>query len=203
MSTSAHTAAGTPKVEISDLHKFFGELHVLRGIDLIVPPGSVTVLIGPSGSGKSTLLRCINELESIDAGRVKVDGELIGMREVERGGRTELHALSDKARAAQRAKIGMVFQRFNLFPHMTALQNVMEAPVLVKKTPKAKARERGIELLERVGLGIASTTTPPSSPVVSSSGWRSPGLWRWTLSSCSSTSRPRPWTPSWSARCCR
>ena len=153
MSTSAQAAAATPKVEISDLHKFFGELHVLRGIDLIVPPGSVTVLIGPSGSGKSTLLRCINELESIDAGRVKVDGELIGMREVERGGRAELHALSDKARAAQRAKIGMVFQRFNLFPHMTALQNVMEAPVMVKKTPKAKARERGIELLERVGLG--------------------------------------------------
>ena len=153
MSTSTHAAAEMPKVEISDLHKFFGELHVLRGIDLVVPPGSVTVLIGPSGSGKSTLLRCINELESIDAGRIKVDGDLIGMREVERRGRIELHALSDKARAAQRAKIGMVFQRFNLFPHMTALQNVMEAPVLVKKTPKAKARERGIELLERVGLG--------------------------------------------------
>ena len=153
MSTSTHAAAETPKVEISDLHKFFGELHVLRGIDLIVPPGSVTVLIGPSGSGKSTLLRCINELESIDAGRVKVDGELIGMREVERGGRTKLHALSDRARAAQRAKIGMVFQRFNLFPHMTALENVMEAPVQVKRIPKAKARKRGIELLERVGLG--------------------------------------------------
>ena len=153
MSTSAQAAAATPKVEISDLHKFFGELHVLRGIDLVVPPGSVTVLIGPSGSGKSTLLRCINELESIDAGRIKVDGDLIGMREVERRGRIELHALSDKARAAQRAKIGMVFQRFNLFPHMTALQNVMEAPILVKKTPKDKARERGIELLERVGLG--------------------------------------------------
>ena len=116
MSTSTHAAAEMPKVEISDLHKLFGELHVLRGIDLIVPPGSVTVLIGPSGSGKSTLLRCINELESIDAGRVKVDGELIGMREVERGGRTELHALSDKARAAQRAKIGMVFQRFQPLP---------------------------------------------------------------------------------------
>ena len=152
MSTSTHAAAGTPKVEISDLHKFFGELHVLRGIDLIVPPGSVTVLIGPSGSGKSTLLRCINELESIDAGRVKVDGELIGMREVERGGRTELHALSDRARAAQRAKIGMVFQRFNLFPHMTALGNVMEAPVQVKRISRAEARERAIQMLERVGL---------------------------------------------------
>ena len=153
MSTSTSAAAETPKVEISDLHKFFGELHVLRGIDLIVPPGSVTVLIGPSGSGKSTLLRCINELESIDAGRVKVDGDLIGMREVERRGRIELHALSDKARAAQRAKIGMVFQRFNLFPHMTAIENVMEAPVQVKKMPKDRARKRGIELLERVGLG--------------------------------------------------
>ena len=175
MSASIHTAAETPKVEISGLHKFFGELHVLRGIDLIVPPGSVTVLIGPSGSGKSTLLRCINELESIDAGRVKVDGELIGMREVERGGRTELHALSDKARAAQRAKIGMVFQRFNLFPHMTALENVMEAPVQVKKTPKTKARERGIELLERVGLGDRLDHYPPSSPAVSSSGCDRPG----------------------------
>ena len=154
--TTALAAAGSDaiaKVRVRGLHKFFGELHVLKGIDLRVEPGSVTVLVGPSGSGKSTLLRCINELESIDAGRVKVDGELIGMREVERGGRTELHALSDKARAAQRAKIGMVFQRFNLFPHMTALENVMEAPVQVKRIPKAKARKRGIELLERVGLG--------------------------------------------------
>ena len=146
--------AESTKVCIAGLHKFFDELHVLRGVDLTVDPGSVTVLIGPSGSGKSTLLRCINELESIDAGRVWVDGELMGMREVPQSdGTVRLHALSDKARAAQRAKIGMVFQRFNLFPHMTALENVMEAPVQVKKVPKAKARERGVELLERVGLG--------------------------------------------------
>ena len=146
--------AESTKVCIAGLHKFFDELHVLRGVDLTVDPGSVTVLIGPSGSGKSTLLRCINELESIDAGRVWVDGELMGMREVPQpDGTVRLHALSDKARAAQRAKIGMVFQRFNLFPHMTALENVMEAPVQVKKVPKAKARERGVELLERVGLG--------------------------------------------------
>ena len=142
----------TPKVEITGLHKFFGENHVLRGVDLTVPAGSVTVLVGPSGSGKSTLLRCINELESIDAGRVRVDGELIGMREVRRNGNVELHALSDRQRAAQRSKIGMVFQRFNLFPHMTAIQNVMEAPVQVRRTPKAEARARGLELLDRVGL---------------------------------------------------
>ena len=108
--------AESTKVCIAGLHKFFDELHVLRGVDLTVDPGSVTVLIGPSGSGKSTLLRCINELESIDAGRVWVDGELMGMREVPQpDGTVRLHALSDKARAAQRAKIGMVFQRFNLF----------------------------------------------------------------------------------------
>ena len=161
MSTSAQAAAATPKVEISDLHKFFGELHVLRGIDLIVPPGSVTVLIGPSGSGKSTLLRCINELESIDAGRVWVDGELMGMREVPQSdGTVRLHALSDKARAAQRAKIGMVFQRFNLFPHMTALENVMEAPVRVQGRSKAEVRAEALELLDKVGLGDKSSAYP-------------------------------------------
>ena len=133
---------------------------MLRGIDLIVPPGSVTVLIGPSGSGKSTLLRCINELESIDAGRVKVDGELIGMREVERGGRTELHALSDKARAAQRAKIGMVFQRFNLFPHMTVLENIMLAPMKVKHAVRAEAENTARELLARVGLAEKADAYP-------------------------------------------
>ena len=145
--------AESTKVCIAGLHKFFDELHVLRGVDLTVDPGSVTVLIGPSGSGKSTLLRCINELESIDAGRVWVDGELMGMREVPQSdGTVRLHALSDKARAAQRAKIGMVFQRFNLFPHMTALGNVMEAPVQVKRISRAEARERAIQMLERVGL---------------------------------------------------
>ena len=143
----------TPKVRIRGLHKFFGEMHVLKGIDITVASGSVTVLVGPSGSGKSTLLRCINELESIDAGRVWVDGELMGMREVRRAdGSVRLHALTDKQRARQRAKIGMVFQRFNLFPHMTALGNVMEAPVQVKRISRAEARERAIQMLERVGL---------------------------------------------------
>lgn len=149
------TATNAPeKVRITGLHKLFGDLHVLKGIDLTVHPGSVTVLIGPSGSGKSTLLRCINELETIDAGRVWVDGELIGMREETRpDGSVVLHELTSRQRAAQRAKIGMVFQRFNLFPHMTALGNVMEAPVQVKGMGKDEARELASRLLERVGLG--------------------------------------------------
>ncbi|SDN55014.1 amino acid ABC transporter ATP-binding protein, PAAT family [Actinomyces ruminicola] len=152
--TPATSESAVPKVRIAGLHKFFGELHVLKGIDLTVQPGSVTVLVGPSGSGKSTLLRCINELETIDAGRVWVDGELIGMREVQRpDGTVQLHALTDKQRAAQRSKIGMVFQRFNLFPHMTALGNVIEAPIHVRRMDKQQARARGVELLERVGLG--------------------------------------------------
>lgn len=140
------------KVEAVGLHKFFGEVHVLRGVDLRVVPGEVCVLMGPSGSGKSTLLRCINELEEISAGRLFVDGELVGMREVESNGNVELHKLRDKEISAQRARIGMVFQRFNLFPHMTALENVMEAPVHVKRIPKQQARTRALELLDRVGL---------------------------------------------------
>ena len=139
----------TPMVQVEGVHKFFGDLHVLKGIDLTIAPGEVCVILGPSGSGKSTLLRCLNQLEEISAGRVRVEGELLGYREDERGG---LHELPDKEIARQRARIGMVFQRFNLFPHKTALENVMEAPVHVAKIDKASARTRALELLERVGL---------------------------------------------------
>ncbi|GAA4286158.1 amino acid ABC transporter ATP-binding protein [Georgenia daeguensis] len=144
--------AAAPMVRIAGVHKFFGDLHVLRGVDLTVPRGSVCVVVGPSGSGKSTLLRCVNELEQIDAGRIEVDGELMGYAEKVRNGSSELHRLHPQAIAAQRSRIGMVFQRFNLFPHMTALENVMEAPVQVKGLSRGAARRRAEELLDRVGL---------------------------------------------------
>ncbi len=137
-----------PMVKIVDVHKYFGELHVLQGIDLDVAPSEVCVILGPSGSGKSTLLRCINQLETISAGRIFVEGELQGYRE--QGG--TLHDLTDKQRAKQRSRIGMVFQRFNLFPHRTALQNVMEAPIRVKKVPAEAAKAQALMLLDRVGL---------------------------------------------------
>ncbi len=138
----------TAMVKAESVHKRFGRLEVLRGIDLEVAPGKVLVIIGPSGSGKSTFLRCINHLEKINAGRLWVDGELVGYRES--GNKIyELHA-RDVAR--KRAEIGMVFQHFNLFPHMTALENVIEAPTHVKKTPRPVAIEAGLALLERVGL---------------------------------------------------
>ncbi|BCW55607.1 MULTISPECIES: amino acid ABC transporter ATP-binding protein [Micrococcaceae] len=141
--------AEKPLVQIEGLHKYYGHHHVLRGIDMTVKQGEVSVVIGPSGSGKSTMLRCVNLLETISAGRISVGGQLIGYREV--NGR--LHDLKTKEIAAQRREIGMVFQRFNLFPHKTALQNVMEAPVHVKGQPKAEAQKRALELLDRVGLG--------------------------------------------------
>ncbi|MDO5721038.1 MAG: amino acid ABC transporter ATP-binding protein [Actinomycetaceae bacterium] len=139
-------------VKIAGVHKFFETNHVLRGIDLEVASGEVCVILGPSGSGKSTILRCINGLEQISAGRIYLDGDLLGMKEVERKGKVELHELTDKQIAKQRARTGMVFQRFNLFPHMTALENVIEAPVRVKGIKPERAKERGLELLEKVGL---------------------------------------------------
>jgi polar amino acid transport system ATP-binding protein len=135
-------------VKAEEVHKRFGLLEVLRGISLEVAQGEVMCLIGPSGSGKSTLLRCVNHLEKINRGRLWVDGELVGYRESD----GQLYELPEPEIARRRAEIGMVFQRFNLFPHMTAIQNVIEAPVRVKKTPKRDALERGRALLERVGL---------------------------------------------------
>jgi polar amino acid transport system ATP-binding protein len=136
-------------VRAEQVYKAFGHVEVLKGIDLEVAPREVMCIIGPSGSGKSTFLRCINHLEKIDAGRLWVDGGLVGYRE--HG--DKLHELRDREVAARRRDIGMVFQRFNLFPHMTALENVTEAPIQVRRTAKAAARERGRELLDRVGLG--------------------------------------------------
>ena len=141
-----------PAVVIEDLHKSFGNLQVLKGIDMTVKPGSVTVILGPSGSGKSTLLRLVNQLETITSGKITIYGERIGVKTVVRKGKEVLQALNDKEIAAQRAKLGMVFQRFNLFPHMTAIENVMEAPVHVLHMDKTAARDLAIKELERVGM---------------------------------------------------
>ena len=135
-------------VKAEAVHKNFGRLEVLRGIDLEVYPKEVMCIIGPSGSGKSTFLRCINHLEKIDAGRLSVDGELVGYRE--RG--DKLFELSDREVCRKRSEIGMVFQRFNLFPHMTALENIAEAPIQVKKVSRSTAEAEARSLLERVGL---------------------------------------------------
>jgi polar amino acid transport system ATP-binding protein len=146
----------TPLLVAEGVHKRYGHEEVLKGIDMQVAEGEVLCLIGPSGSGKSTFLRCINHLEKIDAGRIVVAGELIGYRE--RRGR--LHEMHERDVCRQRAAIGMVFQRFNLFPHMTALENVIEAPVKVKGEARADAIGRGRALLARVGLAAKESAYP-------------------------------------------
>jgi polar amino acid transport system ATP-binding protein len=143
-------------VRVQGVHKRYGRDEVLKSIDLDVAAGEVLCLIGPSGSGKSTLLRCINHLEKIDAGRIEVDGELVGYRE--KGNR--LHEMRERDVCRQRAAIGMVFQRFNLFSHMTVLENVTEAPMSVKGETRAAAVARGEALLGRVGLAEKAGAYP-------------------------------------------
>ena len=145
-----------PMVKAESVHKWFGRIEVLCGIDLEVANGEVLCIVGPSGGGKSTFLRCLNHLERVDAGRLSVAGHLVGYRE--KGGK--LHEMHDKDVAAQRRDIGMVFQRFNLFPHMTALQNVMEGPITVNNESKSTARDRAEKLLRRVGLADRSAMYP-------------------------------------------
>ena len=147
MSQHADGGPARAMVKAEGVHKSFGHVEVLKGIDLEVAPNEVMCVIGPSGSGKSTFLRCINHLEQISSGRLWVDGHLVGYRQ--KGGK--LHELRDREVAAQRREIGMVFQRFNLFPHMTALENVAEAPVQVKRTAKRQARERAAREAREVG----------------------------------------------------
>lgn len=147
---------GEPMVRAVDVHKRFGRLEVLRGVSLEVARGQVVVLLGPSGSGKTTLLRCINHLETLDAGRIYVDGELVGYRE--RNGRVVEDREQEVAR--KRSAIGFVFQRFNLFPHLTALGNVTMAPIHVKKVPRRQAEEMGRALLAKVGLAAKVDAYP-------------------------------------------
>jgi polar amino acid transport system ATP-binding protein len=143
-------------VEAQSIHKSFGVNEVLKGITLEVQPGEVVCLLGPSGSGKSTFLRCINHLEKINAGRLYVDDELVGYRQ--QGDR--LHELHDKEIARKRTEIGMVFQNFNLFPHMTALENITEAPTRVKGEPKSEVGARARDLLAKVGLSEKANAFP-------------------------------------------
>ena len=146
----------TPMVKAEQVCKSFGALDVLKGITLEVGKGQVLVMVGPSGSGKSTFLRCINHLEEVNAGRLYVDGDLIGYRD--RG--TKLYEMSPRDAAKQRRDIGMVFQHFNLFPHRTALENIIEAPLHVKRVKKDDAVARGKDLLDQVGLAEKANAYP-------------------------------------------
>jgi polar amino acid transport system ATP-binding protein len=156
--SEVQTDASQAMVRAEGVHKAYGTHTVLRGVDLTVARGEVLCVIGPSGSGKSTFLRCINHLEKIDGGRIWVDDTLVGYRQ--RG--TKLHELKDAEIYRQRAHVGMVFQHFNLFPHMTVLENLMESPVGVLKQKKAIVRERALSLLARVGLADKKGAYPPS-----------------------------------------
>jgi polar amino acid transport system ATP-binding protein len=148
--------AAEPMVRAESVCKNFGALHVLNGVTLDVVRGEVLCMVGPSGSGKSTFLRCINHLEQVNAGRLYVDGELIGYRE--RGGK--LHEMPPREAAKQRRDIGMVFQHFNLFPHRTALENIVEAPIRVKRVKKDAALARAKDLLDQVGLTAKADAYP-------------------------------------------
>ncbi|MFF8840036.1 amino acid ABC transporter ATP-binding protein [Streptomyces sp. NPDC015130] len=148
--------AATAKVEIRSVHKNFGPLQVLRGIDLDVRAGEVTVVLGPSGSGKSTLLRTINHLEKVDSGTVSVDGTLVGYR---RSG-NKLYELRERDILKQRTRIGFVFQNFHLFPHLTVLENIVEAPVSALKRPRKDAEAAARKLLDRVGLADKAEAYP-------------------------------------------
>ncbi|HYF91900.1 MAG TPA: amino acid ABC transporter ATP-binding protein [Symbiobacteriaceae bacterium] len=144
-------------LQIQNLHKSFGKLEVLKGIDLDIHLGEVVVVIGPSGSGKSTLLRCVNFLEKPNQGHVLFKGEEVGQRSVN----GKMVALPERVLDMQRSRMGMVFQRFNLFPHMTALGNVIEGLIQVKKMGRPEAEAQGLKLLKRVGLSDKAGTYPP------------------------------------------
>jgi polar amino acid transport system ATP-binding protein len=145
-----------PLVLAEDVHKSFGHVKVLQGISLQVMPQEVMCIIGPSGSGKSTFIRCINHLEKIDKGKLLVNGHFVGYRRVG----SKLHEMRESEIAKRREDVGMVFQQFNLFPHMTVLQNLIEAPTRVKKLPKQQAIEDARKLLDRVGLADKEKSYP-------------------------------------------
>ncbi|MBP2444175.1 ABC-type polar amino acid transport system ATPase subunit [Rhizobium leguminosarum] len=175
--------AEQPIVSIKDVHKAYGDFEVLKGISLDLMKGDVICIIGPSGSGKSTLIRCINALADIQGGSIRVEGQEVH------------HPKLDKL--ALRRKVGMVFQQYNLFPHKTALQNVMMAPLKVLGQPKQEVELRARALLKKVyGWKERKMPIQASCPVANSSASRSPGRWRCNLTSCCSTRSRRRWTRS-------
>jgi polar amino acid transport system ATP-binding protein/general L-amino acid transport system ATP-binding protein len=173
-----------PLIRMQNVDKFFGSFQALKNINLEVHKGERIVVCGPSGSGKSTMIRCLNRLEVHNSGQIFIDG----------------NELTDKVKDidAVRREVGMVFQSFNLFPHMTIAKNLMIAQQLVRKTPKAEAREVAMRYLERVKIGSRSPSRPTSTrssfPAASNSGWRLPAPCAWNPRSCCLTSRPRRWT---------
>jgi general L-amino acid transport system ATP-binding protein len=177
----------TPIIEFSKVNKWYGDFHVLRDIDLSVARGERIVVCGPSGSGKSTLIRCINRLEEHQAGHLTVGG-------VE---------LTDDVKSIESARrqVGMVFQQFNLFPHLTVLENLTLAPMWVGKVPKAEAEERAMQQLKRVRIAEQAQNTRCNCRVASSNAWRLPARCASRRTSCCLTSPPRRSTPKWSARC--
>jgi polar amino acid transport system ATP-binding protein len=156
LAPGASATGAEPMVRAEQVRKSFGRLEVLKGVDLTIGRGEVVCMVGPSGSGKSTFLRCINHLERVDSGRLWVDGQVVGYEQ--RG--SKLHELADKQICKRRTQIGMVFQHFNLFPHMTVVENLIEAPRLALKQSKAEATERALGLLDQVGLRDKSHAYP-------------------------------------------
>ena len=186
----------TPVIEIRDLHKSYGMLEVLKGVDMVAPRGHVVSLIGSSGSGKSTLLRCANLLEESQQGEILFEGEPIRWR-----GQGHTRHPADRAQVTRiRTNLSMVFQQFNLWAHMTILQNVMEAPVTVLKRDPKEVEEKAREYLAKVGIGDKCDVYPAMLSGASSSGPPSPGGFAWNPAHFCLTNRPRRSTPNWNRR---
>ncbi len=186
----------SPLVNFKGVVKRFGPLVVLNDFSFAVQPGEKVTLIGPSGSGKSTVLRVLMTLEPFEEGSVEIDG--VSYHEPNGKGRFQA---SERHLRQIRSRVGMVFQSFNLFPHMTVLRNLIEAPMAVLKLGRAEAEARAVELLGMVGLTEKRDAYPASSPVGNSSAWPSPGRWRCARACCCSTSPPARWTRNWWAKC--
>lgn len=191
------TTPAAPAIRVRGLHKSFGDLEVLGGVDLDVAPGEIVSVIGPSGSGKSTMLRCLIHLEAVTRGTVEIEGEPIA-RETPDGQQEVIpeHTIRRRCR-----RLGMVFQGFNLFPHKTALQNVIEGLVVVARLPRAQAVERGERMLNGWAWWTSAMCIPPTFPAAKNSAWPSPVCWPWNLTSCSLTNPPALWTRNWWVKC--